>query len=208
MSTRLSRVEQTEENRRRVLAAAREVLLRRGYHAASVDEIADAAGFSRGVVYSQFGGKADLLLALLEVRVAELAEHIRAVTAGLAGVDGVLALTRDGESEPLRDTEWLMLVVEFRVHAARHPELSTRFTELHERAVAGLADVLAGLYDAAGEDPPWPVRTLAQAMFMISNGLTLERLADPAALTGSDAATDVFAPVFRTGGPRAGSGGG
>jgi AcrR family transcriptional regulator len=206
MRVRLTRVEQTEQNRQRVLAAAREVLLRRGFHAASVDEIAEAAGFSRGVVYSQFGGKADLLLALLEARVAELAEHIRSVTAGLAGVDGVLALTRDGESEPLRDTEWLMLVVEFRVHAARHPDLAARFAEVHERAVAGVADVLAGLYERAGEEPPWPVRTLAQAMFMVSNGLTLERLSDPAALTGGEAASDVFAPVFRGRAPGAGSG--
>jgi tetracycline repressor-like protein len=48
-----SRAEQTERNHARVLAAARVVFLRRGFHATSVEEIAEAAGVSRGVVYSR-----------------------------------------------------------------------------------------------------------------------------------------------------------
>jgi AcrR family transcriptional regulator len=199
MGTRLKRVEQTERNRERVLAAARDVLLRRGYHAASVDEIAEAAGFSRGVVYSQFGGKADLLLALLEIRIAELAEHVRSVAAGRAGPEGVRALTEDGESEPIRDVGWLLLLIEFRVHAARHPDLAERYAALHERAIGELAHTLAGIYARGAVDPPQPVRALAQAMFGISTGLTLERLADPGAL---GEAVDLFAPVFGAGARR------
>ena len=47
---RLTRAEQNERNRALVLEAARRVFLARGYHAATVEEIADEAGFSRGVV--------------------------------------------------------------------------------------------------------------------------------------------------------------
>ena len=47
---RLSRAEQNERNRALVLEAARRIFLARGYHAATLDEIADQAGFSRGVV--------------------------------------------------------------------------------------------------------------------------------------------------------------
>ena len=50
MVSRLTRAEQTERNRASVLAAARRVFLARGYHAASLDQIADEAGFSKGVV--------------------------------------------------------------------------------------------------------------------------------------------------------------
>ncbi len=60
---RLSRAEQNERNRALVLDAARRVFLNRGYHTATLDEIADEAGFSRGVVQSRFGNKADLFLA-------------------------------------------------------------------------------------------------------------------------------------------------
>jgi AcrR family transcriptional regulator len=197
MRSRLTRAEQTERNRARVLSAAREVFLRRGFHATSVDEIAETAGFSRGVVYSQFGGKADLLLALLDARIAERAERNRSLAAGLAGIEGVRALAAAGDADYEENAGWALLLIEFRVHAARHPDLAGRYAALHERAVAALADVLAGLYARAGVDPPRPVRALAQATFVIATGLVLERQADPAALAGEGRAPiDVFAPVF------------
>ena len=70
---RLSRTEQVGRNRALVLDAARRVFLARGYHAATLEQIAEEAGFSKGVVYSQFDSKADLFLALLEARISERA---------------------------------------------------------------------------------------------------------------------------------------
>ena len=70
--------EQSERNRGLVLAAARRVFLARGYHGATLEQIADEAGFSKGVVYSQFESKADLFLGLLEARISErAAENVR-----------------------------------------------------------------------------------------------------------------------------------
>jgi len=92
MATRLTRAEQGERNRGLVLAAARRVFLERGYAGATLDAIAEEAGFSKGVVYSQFAGKPDLFLALLERRIAERAEQNRRVCAGLAGLAGLDAL--------------------------------------------------------------------------------------------------------------------
>ena len=64
MATRLTRPQQVERNRERVLDAAREVFTESGYVKATLDAIAARAGFSKGVVYSQFDSKADLFLAL------------------------------------------------------------------------------------------------------------------------------------------------
>ncbi|HMI27319.1 MAG TPA: helix-turn-helix domain-containing protein, partial [Streptosporangiaceae bacterium] len=58
MSPRLSRAEQNDRNRALLLAAARRVFLERGYYAATLDQIADEAGFSKGAVYSRFASKA------------------------------------------------------------------------------------------------------------------------------------------------------
>ena len=69
MSPRLTRAEQAGRNRALVLGAARRVFLARGYHGATLEQIADEAGFSKGVVFSKFRGKADLFLALLEDRI-------------------------------------------------------------------------------------------------------------------------------------------
>src|SRR6201997_1171766 len=142
MRTRLSRVEQTERNRSLVLEAAREVFIERGYHGATLEQIAESAGFSKGVVYSQFQSKADLFLALLEARIEERAQE----NARLAGdmADGDLAALLDHLARGDQATrDWLLLVIEFRVHAARDPELSRRYAAAHARTVEALAGVLA-----------------------------------------------------------------
>ena len=81
----MSRDEQVERNRRLVLEAARRVFLARGYASASLDAIAEEAGFSKGVVYSQFDSKADMFLALLEARISERAEQNEQLAEQLGG---------------------------------------------------------------------------------------------------------------------------
>src|ERR1700758_4328395 len=127
MSPRLTRVEQSQRNRDLVLAAARRMFLARGYHGASLEQIADEAGFSKGVVYSQFESKADLFLAMLEERIEERgAENARFVEALVAEGDGpvargLAALAEHVTRRERADAEWGLLVIEFRVHAARSP---------------------------------------------------------------------------------------
>src|SRR5512142_3071084 len=52
--------------RKQLLAAAQEVFVAQGYHAAAMDDIADRAGVSKPVLYQHFPGKLELYLALLE----------------------------------------------------------------------------------------------------------------------------------------------
>jgi AcrR family transcriptional regulator len=179
MSSRLSRVEQTERNRAALLASARRVFLERGYHGASVDRIADAAGFSTGVVYSQFGGKADLFLALLEARIAERAAGNARTVEGLAGDAGLSKLLAHAASVDRAEPEWGLLVIEFRVHAARDPELGRRYTAVHQRTLAGMERAVTGLYQRAGQAPPLPPADLARLLVAVGAGARLEQAAEP-----------------------------
>jgi AcrR family transcriptional regulator len=181
MNTRLTRVEQRRRNRDLVLAAARQMFLARGYHGASLEQIADEAGFSKGVVYSQFESKADLFLALLELRIEERAgDNARFVERlvtrdGLTLDEGLRALAEHVTERDRADAEWGLLVIEFRVHAARNPELNRRYEQVHERTVAGVAGVLARIYDRAGEALPLPARELARMMLTVGAGARLEQ---------------------------------
>ena len=67
--------------RRQLLAAARDVFVAQGYHAAAMDEIAERAGVSKPVLYQHFPGKLDLYLALLDESADDL---VRAVSDALA----------------------------------------------------------------------------------------------------------------------------
>ena len=189
---RLTRAEQAERNRVLVLDAARQVFLARGYHNATLEQIADEAGFSKGVVYSQFASKADLFLALLDTRIAERAEENARLAESLPGDErGLLALVGYHTARDQLTRGWQLLVIEFRVHAARDAELSRRYAAAHARTIEALAGVLAAISARSGQEPAMELRPLAELMLALSVGVTLEQAASPDALGGREAAEQV-----------------
>jgi AcrR family transcriptional regulator len=184
MSNRLSRIEQTERNRSLLLAAARRVFMARGYHGATLEQIADEAGFSKGVVYSQFRSKADLFLALLEERIERRAAENAELAAGLAGERGVAVIFEHSSQVARTEPEWGLLVIEFRVHAARDPDVNRRYASAHARTIENLAEVFATVYGRGDEEPPFPPRQMAEMLLAIGAGAQLEQAADPDALQG------------------------
>jgi len=182
MAKRRSRSEQVKQNGDRLLEAARRVFLAKGYAAASLDAIAEAAGFSKGVVYSQFDSKGDLFLTLLERRIEERAvqnERVVAKASGRRGLTALLDLARRlFEEEP----QWSMLVIEFRVHAARDRVLRDRYAKAHAHTLERLAAALAEIHERDGLTAEFPVRTMAELILALGAGIELERLNDPNAL--------------------------
>jgi AcrR family transcriptional regulator len=179
---RLTRAEQVERNRERVLDAARRVFLQRGYGGASLDTIAEEAGFSKGVVYSRFAGKSDLFLALLEARIAERAEENAAISRTSAGADGVRALLVANAQRSEDGGDWARLLIEFRIVAARDPELNAHYTALHRRAIDRFAEAMQQTLARAGLGSYYPPRTFAELIFVLDTGWVLERAAGASAL--------------------------
>src|SRR5215218_10445422 len=105
----LTRKERQERTREELVAAAARVFARRGYHKATVEEIAAEAGFSTGAVYSNFGGKEELFLAIADRQVAARVEEIVAVAdaaeaegdAGAAAADQFRAFLEADPDWPL-----------------------------------------------------------------------------------------------------------
>jgi AcrR family transcriptional regulator len=183
VAQRLRRTEQVERNRDVVLGAALRVFLAKGYAGATVEAIANEAGFSTGVVYSQFGSKADLFLALLERRIGERAAQNERVTEGLSGAAGVRALVRVASRDAVAEPGWSRVLVEFRLVASRDPELNDRYAGFHDQSLERLASVLSRLFEGMGPEPTVPFRTMAEFIFAVGVGTSVERAANPAALS-------------------------
>src|ERR1700741_2757093 len=83
---RLTRAQSRAQTRERLLEAARAVFASSGFHGASVDEIASSAGYSTGALYSNFDGKEDLFLVLME---REIEDHAREIAEAVAKRDSV-----------------------------------------------------------------------------------------------------------------------
>src|ERR1700735_2496934 len=123
MRTRLSRAEQSDRNRAELFAAARRVFLARGYHAASLEQIADEAGFSKGVVYSRFDSKADMFLALLDATIRERGAQNAAAARELTSSGNLAALVDLAWQAERAAPGWRVVVSAVPVHAARAPEV-------------------------------------------------------------------------------------
>ncbi len=170
-AARLTRTERAALTRRELLAAAERRFFRDGYHGTTLDDIADEAGYTKGAVYSTFKSKGGLFLALFDEIVDRRVEEIRQVLASHDDGAAKLAAVAD---QPIDDTrsQFLLLTIEFWVHAAREPALLDEFSERYRRLRAKLAEIAPA--GAPFDEERWAIVTLA-----VSNGLALERLIDP-----------------------------
>ena len=190
MPKRVTRADQTGRNRDQVLAAARRVFLAKGYERATLDAIAREAGFSKGVVYSQFESKADLFLALLERRIDERAAETEAIAKRQTGAQGLMAIVRAAREDQEGEAAWGLLLLEFRLQAARDPQLNLRYAAMHERTI----DALTATIERLAPDEKSP-RTVALLVLALGSGRLLERACDPRALSGT-VADRAFARVL------------
>src|SRR5919108_3930350 len=110
MKRRMTRRERSAATRAALLEAARTVFLKAGYHGASVDAVAEEAGFTIGAVYSQFGGKAELFLALLEQRITERGAQVRSLMGGSGAAAELSAVARQWAGILRTDLDWTLLV--------------------------------------------------------------------------------------------------
>jgi AcrR family transcriptional regulator len=177
---RRTRAEAKAETRRRLLEAAEAVFRREGYHRASLDRIAAEAGFTTGAVYSTFGSKADVMLALLAAR----AERRRAVWTEVLDSastveDFVAEVARRYAREVAAERDWLVVASEFMIVIGRDEELRTRYAALHETGLAGLTSSIRTWMQRLGEPLTIAPRRLATVVTALRRGLVLEGLVAP-----------------------------
>lgn len=173
---RRTREEKQAETRARLLEAAARVLHREGFRGASVEKIADEAGYSHGALYSNFAGKDELFLALAEALVAERTGETAAVHAGDEPFADQAVAAADTWMRRLRaDPATVILRLEFALHAARDPRLRAALAARE----GALTDLLERLIAEHGPPSPLPPAELAQVVRAIGIGLAVEALVEP-----------------------------
>ena len=176
--------ERKAQTRTELVAAARTVFARRGFHGASLEQIAREAGYSTGAIYWHFSGKDDLFLAVFEdyatVRVREWEDIHEHAEGDLPRRARAYA---DQWMERLRrDPEFMVLTLEFLVHAWRNPPLREAFGDRAAFGRLALARVLEHDASAQGIVLPMPAEEIAAVLRELGSGLALAKLADPDAI--------------------------
>jgi AcrR family transcriptional regulator len=178
----MSRKETQERTRERVVAAAAKVFARRGYHRATVDEIASEAGFTIGALYSNFSGKEDLFLAIADRQVEERVAEVAAMGDAAEGDEPSENAAEQLRAFLERDPEWPLLFYEFWSLSVRNPELQGELAKRRDAIRDALADTLERVAKRHGFKLRFPAPVLATAIAASLNGLAFERAADPKAL--------------------------
>jgi AcrR family transcriptional regulator len=201
MRTVRSRVERQAQTRTELIDAAERLFITEGFHATSVADVAAAAGYTTGAVYSNFASKEDLFFAVYERR-AETA--VRRVERSIQERGPAAALERIGTDTAARrgrDDGWLAVFVEFWAHVVRTPELRARFAEIHTRASQPVADAVDRL--TGGGEGPMTGTAVTAAMNVMQIGLALERLTRPGSVDAQVAARMVRLVLADMGGSAA-----
>lgn len=180
---RLTRAEAKARTREQLLDAAAQVFAQKGYAGASVDEIAEAAGYSAGALYSNFDGKEQLFLELMSERRSQGIARQAAQAAAIIEEDGpdpLARLVRRLENVDGRSAEAAALQAEFWLFAVRNPEAMRVLAATADERVQMLAPLVGHIlsrYGAVTEVPPESVTRIALALFQ---GLARQRRIDAA----------------------------
>ena len=180
---RLSRAEKRIDTRERLLESALVVFAREGFGGASVEEIAEEAGFSTGAVYSAFGGKQELFFALLDKILEQEKREIGEIFEQNESLDAVVTAIGRWKPGPLESEEqWRVLATEFWLHAVRDPKARALLAERQRRQRAATAAQLEGLYEEQGRRPPVEAGLLADAVIGMQIGMAMRAIVDPEAV--------------------------
>jgi len=171
-----------QQTREHLLEAAARVFAERGFHGATMDEVAAAAGFTKGAVYSNFKNKEDLFLALLDERIRREFEVVQTSMAALEPLPeeettaGWVRLT----AEMLwGDRNWYLLDLEFVLYAARNEDARRKLAERQRSAHSRLVPIIKAELSNIDARPDASPDELASIFISLFNGIALRHTVDP-----------------------------
>jgi AcrR family transcriptional regulator len=189
----------TQERRRQhtrdlLLDAAEEVFSARGFEGASLEDIADAAGYTRGAIYKHFGSKEELFLAANKRFNERFLESFLEVIDPATPVEeqDLASIAKRWHTMQRSDPNGFGLAMEFNLYLLRNPEARTRVAAQRR----GIAEMIAKFIDEQaerlGESLRIPSLTLARIVFAASTGLELAGYLDD-----NDEDEDLYEPFLK-----------
>jgi AcrR family transcriptional regulator len=155
------------------------VFAARGYHGASLEDVAGAAGLTKGAVYSSFSSKDELFYALMHERIDERISLVKDANGEESATEEIANAGRDLTKLMDSQSDWHRLFIEFWAQAIRDPQRRDELARHRRSARELIASFLEREAAAHATALPAPADQLAVAVLALSNGIAIEHLADP-----------------------------
>lgn len=176
----LTRHQKQAETRSSLLRSAAKLFCRHGLDGASVEEVAQDAGYTKGAFYSNFKSKEELFLVMLDERFADRLDSIDRMLGGPEGVDEQARLAAEDFIRSFRGEEdWKRLYFEFVAYAARNEEFRQELATRHRAMRARLTEIIGGWASGFEAKPPFPIEDIAAMADFMADGFLLDRMVDP-----------------------------
>jgi AcrR family transcriptional regulator len=178
---RLTRAEKQAETRRLLLEAAEDVFRRRGFSEATVEEISEQAGFSRGAFYSNFESREQLFIELLHRRVYdEFRRMLERTPRDESPRQRMVSTARELARRYEHGERWLFeLWLECLAYAARYPDFASLPATFWRGNRELTAHTIETTYAEAGQPLPIEAKHIATALTALDIGLAVQNLVDP-----------------------------
>lgn len=190
MTERLTRAQQQEVTRAKLLDAAETLFGDRGIHRSSLDEIAAAAGLTKGAIYANFGSKKDLITAILARKLDDDGAGPQPPSASLAAWADRLGDSYQSGVESPEIRRFAMAFVELWLYGMRDESAREPVLQWFRTVRAANAKELAGI---AGKDLPLPADQLAALLLALDIGIGVQLWLDPEAVRAETYAAGVKA---------------
>ncbi len=184
--SRTRQTERTRATRRKLLDAAKRIFAQDGFEAARLEDIAAGAGYTRGAFYANFKSKEDIFFALFEEWVGERIETFTSAARRHSDPAEKLAALRTHYAELATDRRLVLISMEFKLFALRHPEAHARLRNRHRRIRASFGELFTEIMSALGKTIPIAYPAASACLGAVSQSLLLEHLLDLKTLSDGD----------------------
>jgi AcrR family transcriptional regulator len=169
---RLTPERRRDMTRTALLDAAEAIFAERGYYGVGLEDIAQAAGFTKGAIYSNFGSRQKLFRAVLERRNQRLLDAYARLLEGDASHRASAAdVARVWAEHELADQTSLILSLEFRLAALRDESVRELLAEFERDTEQWIARFVSERLDEAGAELAVPVEDFAAILYAANQGL-------------------------------------
>ena len=164
--------ERTAATRKLLLSAAEQVFARVGYEKAQVEQIAVAAGFSKGALYAHFKSKEELFLALYKVKTASYLAKLRHALDSAPTREEKIDAFRSFYVDLSKEEEWARIILEVKLFITRYPDVKGRLRQIDEHTGDSIEGAFTGLFGNSA-------RPAGEALGGIFSALVLEAALEP-----------------------------
>jgi AcrR family transcriptional regulator len=176
---RMTREESRIQTREKLLASARAVFAREGYGGASVDRIAEDAGFTKGAFYSNFESKEDVFLQLFETTGVREAEDLGRALQGIVEPEAIIAAVAAWVDDHRKDADTLLLLHEMIRRARADATFGRRHEVLFHQNWLAVGHLLSPIFE--GHPMPADPLSLGALVMELTYGTALHFHRQPTA---------------------------